>query len=219
MASQTEIDYQNIDTSTLDPVLRQILEKAAKDAERAKAEEAARIAGDRKSRMMDWQERQRIRKAKEREERAKTGIEISRTFIQEVAEQYLRFCDREDKKVFDNIRITFIPGKSDQANNSSVAIYDGNKRVSTVYRATLSQMSEKEERLTKRLRESTGFAGSTPIEMLEEIARLQSQLSAVERGRESRMAVCQAAQEVAMAHAEGRDLDDVMERLMEAFQK
>jgi hypothetical protein len=80
-------------------------------------------------------------------------------------------------------------------------------------------MNEKEQRLLGRLQEKTGFTAGSSIEMMEEIARLQSELSTIQNGKEGRMAVCQAAQNVTMAWAESRDIEPEMEKLLESFQK
>jgi hypothetical protein len=217
--SELDINVEQLDTSGMDPIMQKIVSDAMAEGRKRARELAEKQASDRKSRVIGWKERQAKRKAEERKVRVKSGAEICQTFIQEVAGPYLRFCGRDDLEKFSDLRIVFIPGKSDQASGSSVAILDGSKRISTSYKASLQQMDEREERLLGRLQETTGFTAGSPIEMMEEIARLQSQLSAQQRGRDGRMAVCQAAQDVAMAYADKRDLDSEMEKLLEAFQK
>jgi hypothetical protein len=219
MSAELDINVDQLDTSGLDPIMAKIIAEAAEKGRKKIEELQAKQAADRKSRVIGWKERQTKRKAEERDVRIKSGAEICQTFIQEVAGPYLRFCGRDDLEKFKDLRIVFIPGKSDQASGSSVAILDGTKRISTSYKASLQQMDEREERLLGRLQEKTGFTAGTPIEMMEEIARLQSQLSAQQHGKDGRMAVCQAAQDVAMVYADNRDIEPEMEKLLEAFQK
>jgi len=208
-----------LDTSGLDPLLRKIVENAIEEGRRQAAKQAAEVATERKSRVLGWKERQANRRAKEREVLVKGGVEIVETFVQEMAGPYLRLCSRDDVEKIKDLRITFVPGRCDQAGDTSVAIFDGNKRLSTIYKASLQQMKEKENRLLGRLQEKTGFTAGSPIEMMEEIARLQSILSTIQNGKEGRVAVCEAAQGVAMAYADNQDIDTSIEKLMEAFQK
>jgi hypothetical protein len=203
----------------MDDLLEQALAKATAKGQKKAAKLATEMANERKAKVAGWQERQRARKAQEREERVKDGRTILEAFVQEVAEPYLRLCAREDVDKIKDLRVLFIPGKCDQAGSSSAAIMDGHKRVSTIYKSSLQQKAEKQRWQLERLQEKTGFSASSPAEMMEEIARLQEELAEIKRGRDGRQTVCLAARDVLLAWAEGRDIKGEMDNLEEAFQK
>ena len=77
-----DIDVEQInqiDTSGLDPLLRAIVEKAAAKGRKKAEKLAAKIASDRKGKVLGWKERQAKRRADEREVRIKGGAEIMET--------------------------------------------------------------------------------------------------------------------------------------------
>ena len=219
MSTELNIDVEQIDTTGLDPIMAKIVREAAEKGRIAAQEIADKQARERRGKVLGWKERQAKRKKEERKVRIKDGADICETFIQEVAGAYLRLTQRDDAEKIASLKINFIPGPSDQSRSASVAISDGHKRIRTVYRASLQQLQERDNRLLTRLQEKTGFTAGSPVEMMEEIARLQSQLSAMQNGKEGRVAICEAAQNVAMAFADNRDLEPEMEKLLEAFQK
>lgn len=219
MSAELDINVEQLDTSGLDPIMAKIVADAVEKGRKKAAELAAKQASERRNKVLGWKERQAKRRAAEREARVLEGTDICETFIQEIAGAYLRLTQRDDVDKIASLKINFIPGPSDQSRSASIGISDGHKRIRTIYRASLQQMQEKEDRLLTRLQEKTGFTAGSPIEMMEEIARLQSQLSAMQNGKEGRVAVCEAAQQVALAYADNRDLKPEMEKLLEAFQK
>lgn len=218
MSTELNIDVEQIDTTGLDPIMAKIVREAAEKGRIAAQEIADKQARAVRGKVMGWKERQAKRKKEEREAKVKDGADICETFIQEIAGPFLRLTQRGDADKIASLKVTLIPGPSDQSRSASVAISDGGKRLRTVYRATLQQLEERDNRLLTRLQEKTGFTAGSPVEMMEEIARLQSQLSAMQNGKEGRVAVCDAAQQVALAYADNRDLEPEMEKLLEAFQ-
>ena len=204
---------------TMDDILKDAVAKATAKGKKKAEKIASQMANDRKARVTGWQDRQKARKAAKREERVKNGREILETFVQEVAEPFLRLCQRENiTEQIKDLRVVFIPGKSDQAGTSSAAIMDGGKRISTIHQGSLQLLADKEGWQFDRLRDKTGFNGSSPVEMMQEIARLQDELQETKQGRQGRDAVCLAARDIAVAWAEGRDIKGEMENLETAFQ-
>lgn len=173
---------------------------------------------DRKSVLDTWKASQKKRREEEHEAQVRSGKEITDAFIQEVAGPFLRMCsDPKTVESLGNLRIMFVPGKSDQASTTSVVTLDGGKRISTDFKARLQQLSDKEIRLTEKLQKETAFAGTTPIDMLEEIKRLQNISAALTNEMSRLSSIAAAAQELLMARVEDKDLEESLEKLESAF--
>mgnify|MGYP003974981629 CR=1 FL=1 len=205
-------------TSELEAIVEKAKQKAIAESEKLAKREAERLRTDRKTVMANWKERQKARRQEEREARARNGRQLAESFVQRVSADYLRMTqDPKALEALQSIRITFIPGKSDQAPSPSAAIFDGTKRLSTIYNASLGQLQERETRLTDNLKEKTGFQGTTPIEMLEEIARLQEQMDNRGQQADELSSIATAAHEVLLVRASGGDLEQAMDNLEQMF--
>jgi hypothetical protein len=123
----------------------------------------------------------------------------------------------EKLEALQTIRIQFIPGKSDGAASPSVALMDGNKRLSTTYMASLQQLRERETRIMGKLQKQTGFQGATPIEMMEEIARLQGSMGKDAKTVGELSPIVAAAQQLLLTRAEGGNIEDALVDLEQQF--
>jgi hypothetical protein len=94
---------------------------------------------------------------------------------------------------------------------------DGNKRLSTTYMASLQQLRERETRIMGKLQKQTGFQGATPIEMMEEIARLQGSMGKDAKTVGELSPIVAAAQQLLLIRAEGGNIEDALVNLEQQF--
>ena len=205
-------------TTDLEQKMAEITARAHAQAAKIIEQEKEEKKADKKAVLLDWKARQKKRREAEHQARVKNGIELAEGFVQEVSDAYLRLVDDpENLKNLDSIRISFAPGKTDQAPRPSVALYDGGKRVSTMYHATLKQLREKENRELEKLRRGTMFRGATPIDMMQEIMRLQGLLQKRDNAAAANQPIIDAAQSIMRAIAEEQPLDEALDELELAF--
>jgi len=200
-------------------VYKSALEKALKRGQQQLKKKADQLANKNKSKIQQWEERRQKKQTKEKITRRKSGIAIAESFIQETAEAFTRLATRNDANKMDGLKIIFIPGKSDFAPRYSACIMHNAKRELTFYTANIEQLVDRDERLISKLRKQTNFAGSTPQEMLEEIARLQSKFEQQEKDLKQCNAVASAAQKVYLAWTDNEDFSSHMSNLEKAFLK
>jgi hypothetical protein len=203
---------------TNDEILQQTLANIMAKGQKMVEKQQEKLRTDRKTVLKNWEVSRNKRRDAEHEAKVKNGRELANGFIQEAASAYLRMVDGPEKlEALQTIRIQFIPGKSDGAASPSVAIMDGNKRLSTVYTASLQQLQERETRLMGKLRTRTGFQGATPIEMMEEIARLQGNMGKDAKTVGELSPIVAAAQQLLLIRAEGGDIKDALVNLEQQF--
>tara|TARA_Y100001935_G_scaffold173498_1_gene143340 strand:+ start:50 stop:748 length:699 start_codon:yes stop_codon:yes gene_type:complete len=205
-------------TTELERKMAEITARAHAQAAKLIEQEKEEKKADKKAVLTDWKARQKKRREAEHQARVKTGTELAEAFIQEVSGAYLRLVeDPENLKNLGSIRITFAPGKTDQAPKPSAYILDGGKRVSTMYHATLKQSREKETRELEKLRRGTMFRGVSPIDMMQEIMRLQGLLQKRDNAAAANQPIIDAAQSIMRAVTEERPLDEALDELELAF--
>ena len=211
-------EMKEVCVTTRDKVLEEALAKIVAKGQKMVVKQQEKVRTDRKTILKSWEVSRKKQQEEAHAARIKNGRELADGFIQEVADPYLRMTDTPEKlEALQSIRIQFIPGKSDGARSASVAIMDGNKRLSTVYLASLQQLRERETRLMDKLRNQTNFQGATPIEMMEEIARLQANMGKDAKTVGELSPIVAAAQQVLLLRADGGNIEDALVNLEQMF--
>jgi hypothetical protein len=168
------------DVMDLDAIVKRAQAKVQKKAARA----AEKMAQDKKVRAQAIEENRRKKEAAARQVKQVSGFDMAETFLQEIAEPFLRMMRRGDAGNLEGIRIVLMPYKTDHGPYSMhIENPFAKKGVARRFpNASIQQLAEKQgwqsERLIRKLEQFGGFNCSSQAEMLDEIFRLREALQA-----------------------------------------